>query len=195
MDAKLQRGLEQGERWAFDELIRAYYPRLMGYACLLLDEQEARDVVQEVFLYLWEHRSRLQFAGGFQSYLFRVCHSRMIDSLKRRKMLAGKNTPLDKLLQCELSWLDRSRDEVVNTICNKELLDRVVALTDELPDKRREVFRLSYLHDMTNAEIAELLHMPRRTVEGHLYHALRYLRGRISREELMALMCAALFSI
>ena len=77
----------------------------------------------------------------------------------------------------------------------KELLERVLGIIDELPDKRREVFRLSFLHDMSNAEIAELLGMPRRTVEGHLYLALKFLRNRISTEELFALMLAAISMI
>ena len=63
---------------------------------------------------------------------------------------------------------------------------------DRMPAQRREVFRLSFLHDMSNAEIAELLGMPRRTVEGHLYLALKFLRGRISAEELFALMLASI---
>ena len=54
------------------------------------------------------------------------------------------------------------------------------------------LYRFSFLHDMSNAEIAELLGMPRRTVEGHLYLALKFLRGRISAEELFALMLASI---
>ena len=53
-------GPETGE--LFDSLIQEYYPRLMGYACILLDDEAARDVVQDVFLYVWEHRSRLTFS-------------------------------------------------------------------------------------------------------------------------------------
>lgn len=75
------------------------------------------------------------------------------------------------------------------------MLERALAFIEELPDKRREVFRLSFLHDMSNAEIAELLGMPRRTVEGHLYLALKFLRNRISTEELFALMLAAISMI
>lgn len=193
MDAKLLRGLEAGKREAFDELIRQYYPRLMGYACILLDQEDARDVVQEVFLYIWEHRSRIRFATGLQSYLFRTCHSRVLDLLKRRKLLTKSDALPDIQLRSEVSWLEQNGEDIVRTICNKDLIDRIVAMTGELPEKRREVFRLSFMHDMSNAEIAELLGMPRRTVEGHLYHVLRFLRNRLSREELLALMLAAAF--
>lgn len=188
MDSELLQGLSQGRQEAFDRLIREYYPRLMGYARLLLDEENARDIVQEVFLYVWEHRSRLHFTAGFQSYLFRICHSRMLDTIKRRRLFENQESPYSLQLQEDAAWLARNNDDIVRTICNKELLERILSLTDELPEKRREVFRLSLLHDMSNAEISELLDIPRRTVEGHLYHALRFLRARIPKEELLLLM-------
>ncbi len=188
MDTELLDGLSRGRQEAFDRLIREYYPRLMGYARLLLDEQNAQDVVQEVFLYVWEHRSRLHFINGFESYLFRVCHSRMLDTIKRRKLFEVSDSIFDLQQQEDAAWLEHNNEDIVRTICNKQLLERVLTLTDTLPEKRREVFRLSLLHDMSNAEISELLDIPRRTVEGHLYHALRFLRARISKEELLLLM-------
>ena len=191
MDATKIHALGTGDRELFDSLIQEYYPRLMGYACILLDDEAARNVVQDVFLYVWEHRSRLTFSSGIQTYLFRACHSRMLNSLKRSKNFAGGGS-LDALAQSEAEWLRANNDDIVRTLCNKELLERVLGIIEELPDKRREVFRLSFLHDMSNAEIAELLGMPRRTVEGHLYLALKFLRGRISAEELFALMLASI---
>ena len=188
MDSELLQGLSQGRQEAFDRLIREYYPRLMGYARLLLDEENARDIVQEVFLYVWEHRSRLHFTAGFQSYLFRICHSRMLDTIKRRRLFENRESPFSLQLQEDAAWLARNNDDIVRTICNRELLERILSLTDELPEKRREVFRLSLLHDMSNTEISELLDIPRRTVEGHLYHALRFLRARIPKEEMLLLM-------
>ena len=53
MDAKEIYALGAGDRELFDSLIQEYYPRLMGYACILLDDEAARDVVQDVFLYVW----------------------------------------------------------------------------------------------------------------------------------------------
>ena len=67
MDAKEIYALGAGDRELFDSLIQEYYPRLMGYACILLDDEAARDVVQDVFLYVWEHRSRLTFSSGIQT--------------------------------------------------------------------------------------------------------------------------------
>ncbi len=185
--------LASGDRDAFDVLVREYYPRLMGYACILLSEEDAKDVVQEVFLYVWEHRSRINFESGFQSYLFRICHSRMVDRLKRRKLINIDDAPPQ--LAEDIKWLESKSGDIIRQICDKELLERVVTLSEELPEKRREVFCLSIFHDMSNAEISETLNMPRRTVEGHLYHALKFLRTRISTEELLCIMLAVTFLI
>ena len=75
----------------------------------------------------------------------------MLNSLKRSKNFAGGDS-LDALAQSEAEWLRANNDDIVRTLCNKELLERVLGIIEELPDKRREVFRLSFLHDMSNAE-------------------------------------------
>ena len=180
MDATKIHALGTGDRELFDSLIQEYYPRLMGYACILLDDEAARDVVQDVFLYVWEHRSRLTFSSGIQTYLFRACHSRMLNSLKRSKNFAGGGS-LDALAQSEAEWLRANNDDIVRTLCNKELLERVLGIIEELPDKRREVFRLSRIEGLTNDEIARRLRISKRTVEGHLNAALRTLRVKVGK--------------
>ena len=180
MDATKIHALGTGDRELFDSLIQEYYPRLMGYACILLDDEAARDVVQDVFLYVWEHRFRLTFSSGIQTYLFRACHSRMLNSLKRSKNFAGGGS-LNALAQSEAEWLRANNDDIVRTLCNKELLERVLGIIEELPDKRREVFRLSRIEGLTNDEIARRLRISKRTVEGHLNAALRTLRVKVGK--------------
>lgn len=67
----------------------------------------------------------------------------MLNSLKRSKNFAGGDS-LDALAQSEAEWLRANNDDIVRTLCNKELLERVLGIIEELPDKRREVFRLSF---------------------------------------------------
>lgn len=62
---------------------------------------------------------------------------------------------------------------------NRELQAEVYKAINELPDKCREIFKLSYLHDLKNKEIAETLDISLRTVEAHMYKALKYLRLRL----------------
>jgi len=68
---------------------------------------------------------------------------------------------------------------VIRRIEDKELRKEIHDAINELPDKCKEVFKLSYLHDMKNKEIADILGVSLRTVEAHMYKALKYLRGRL----------------
>lgn len=187
MNPEMLNSLKKGDRRAFETLVRLYYPRLMGYTCIMVDEEAARDIVQEVFLYIWENRERLDFTSGLRSYMFRMCHSRGVDFLRRRKMLM-KGEAADILLDDELNWLKNNSGDIVNMLSAKNLLEKVERLIEELPDRRREVFRLSFFHELSNSEISALLGMPRRTVESHLYLALKFLRGKVNPNEFLFLM-------
>ena len=103
----------------YKALFRRYYPSLIFYATRLVGEEEAEDVVQDVFVELWKRKDHI------------------------------------------------------------EIGDQIHDAINELPDKCKEVFKLSYLHDMKNKEIADILGVSLRTVEAHMYKALKYLRGRL----------------
>lgn len=188
MEAKLLNELSQGNREAFNTLVRLFYPRLMGYVRILIDEESARDIVQDVFLYVWEHRAQLNFTPALQNYLFRMCYTRMVDHLRRRKFLPDDMQGIDRLLDDELNWLRLNNNDIVSNFCRQDLMERIEELIAELPVKRGEVFRLSFMHEMSNVEIAKILSMPRRTVESHLYLAMKFLRKRLDKSDLLVLM-------
>ena len=71
-------------------------------------------------------------------------------------------------------------DEVFEKLGRKDLFEKILDLSDELPEIRKKVFRLSYLNDMPSKDISELLGLPLRTVENHLYQSLKYLRSKTS---------------
>ena len=84
-----------------------------------------------------------------------------------------------------------TKSEVIKRIEDQELRKEIQNAINELPDKCKEVFKLSYLHDMKNKEIADILGISLRTVEAHMYKALKLLRGRLSH----LLFLIVLFSI
>ncbi len=71
---------------------------------------------------------------------------------------------------------------------NQELREKIDAAIDELPDKRRQIFRMSYLHGMSNKDIAQVMDISVRTVEAQLYKALRFLRHRLERLVLLLVL-------
>lgn len=169
------------EPLAFDAFFRFYYPKLLVYCKLILDEDSANDVVQDVFVYIWQKRDRLDFSAGFRSYLFQCAYSRCLDVLKHNNLVQKKvQKPSASLLDDELAWLKGHQNDVIEDLFKKDLLARIDELILDLPLNRRKVFVLSFKKGLSNNEIADALGMPKRTVESHLYLTLKYLREKLS---------------
>ena len=69
-DISLLYELKKGNREAFNGVFRYYYPRIMAYTASMVEQKAAEDIVQDVFLYVWENREKLYVSDGFHSYLF-----------------------------------------------------------------------------------------------------------------------------
>ena len=145
----------------YKALFRRYYPSLIFYATRLVGEEEAEDVVQDVFVELWKRKDHIEIGDQIQAFLYRAVYTRALNVLKHRSVEEGYCVAMEEINQ---------RREL-----RKEIHDAI----NELPDKCKEVFKLSYLHDMKNKEIADILGVSLRTVEAHMYKALKYLRGRL----------------
>lgn len=185
----LLEALKKGDRKAFDELFRSFYPQLMGYTRLMVEEEVARDIVQDVFLYVWEKRTTFDYGPKFRSYLFQLCYSRAIDHLRHKKHIESEfSQQVERLLDMELKWMKQNNNEIIESLFNRELLEQIEQLIQQLPEQRREVFKLSFLHDMDNNEISNVLDMPKRTVESHLYLSLKFLRNCLKDKEFMLLL-------
>ena len=78
-----------------------------------------------------------------------------------------------------LKYCKAQIDEVMKKIENKELRNEIVAAINELPDKCKLIFKLSYLQEMKNKTIAEMMGCSQRTVEAHVYKALKILRNKL----------------
>ena len=87
---------------------------------------------------------------------------------------------MEEINQRRAEFYQPDNNEVIRRIEDKELRKEIHDAINELPDKCKEVFKLSYLHDMKNKEIADILGVSLRTVEAHMYKALKYLRGRLN---------------
>lgn len=71
-DISLLYELKKGNREAFNGVFRYYYPRMMAYVASMVEQKAAEDIVQDVFLYVWENREKLYVSDGFHSYLFNL---------------------------------------------------------------------------------------------------------------------------
>lgn len=86
------------------------------------------------------------------------------------------------------SYYAPDNSPVVQKLYNDDLRASLDAAIESLPPKCREVFRLSYIEDLSNREIGEQLGISPRTVENHMYAALKQLRRKLSKEQLLLLL-------
>lgn len=163
----------------YKALFRRYYPSLIFYATRLVGEEEAEDVVQDVFVELWKRKDSIEIGEQIQAFLYRAVYTRALNVLKHRNVEDGYCAAMEEINRRRAEFYQPDNNEVIRKIEDRELRKEIHDAINELPDKCEEVFKLSYLHDMKNKEIADVLGVSLRTVEAHMYKALKFLRNRL----------------
>ncbi len=181
--------IRKGDRTAFDELCRRYYAMLVSYARLFLKDDWAEDVVQDVFYNVWQHRERLDEANSLYKYLMKSVYNRSINYLdKMHRADDYRSYYQERIAGVGSFYYSPDNSPIIRKLYSDDLRQSLNAAIESLPPKCREVFRLSYIEDKTNREISDLLGISQSTVENHMYTALKQLRNKLSKEELILLL-------
>ena len=155
---------------SFDRIYVMYYSHMLRFAKeYVVFEEDAENVVQDVFLLLWEKREVLDIRISLVSYLFSLVKNRSLDYL-RHKVVAEE-------YKQELSFKLMSLEQLNYTFSSEEEIEKVIAnAIDKLPERCREIFLKSRIEGMKYREIAEELNISANTVENHIAIALKKLR-------------------
>lgn len=173
-DSDLATKIKKGDVLAFDEIYRRYSKRLYLFVFgIIKSKKDAEDVVQEVFVKIWENRSKIKQYLSFQSYLFTIAHNTTI-SLLRNKMKDDKFIENIKLLQ-----YSEKGDSVQAEIEFNELNKKLQTSLNSLPERQRQVYLLSREEGLSYKQIAEKLEISINTVENQMVKALKFLRERL----------------
>lgn len=175
--------LRNSDRHAFQSLFRYYYPRLKAYAATMVDDSVAGDLVQDLFLYVWEHREDLIMGASFQSYLFQGIYTRCIDHFRKHASFSPCDMAVYEEYLTEQAAFLQNDDEAWEELYAKDFYQQLYELLKEIPQQRREVFFLAYLDGKKTKEIADQLDMPVRTVESHLHLTLKFLKKHLSKKD------------
>lgn len=171
--------MEENFDLTYKTLFRRYYANLLFYATRIVGEDEAEDVVQDVFVELWRRKETMKVGEQIQAFLYRAVYTRALNVLKHRDIVNSYEAVALEIHKKRIEFYQPDSNEVVKRIEDSELRRKLSEAINELPDKCRMVFRLSYLHDMKNKEIAETMGISLRTVEAHMYKALKLLRDKL----------------
>ena len=166
------RGLRSGKESAYKQLFRDYYQPLSVFALKYVSDLElAREIVQNLFVHLFENRSSLVITTSLESYLYQSVRNRCLNQIKQRKT---QKEHLEKY-----NWEQESAEDLESKIRENELEHAIFKVIDSLPAQRQRIFVMSRVNGFTNSEIAAKLNISKRTVETHISHALKVLREKL----------------
>ena len=162
--------LSEGSRTAFDWLFIRYQPNVVAFlkACTG-DEEQARDIAQDIFFNIWKDRAKLSGVRSFEGYLFQMARFSVYNyydhlDVVKKYVEEGKKQPEGTAVGPE----EKLKERQIKAI--------VAATVRKMPQRRREIFVMSRWGGYTNDEIAARLNINKRTVENHLTAALSALR-------------------
>jgi len=164
--------LKEGDMQAFEALFKAYYEKLCLFANRLTDDlHAAEEIVADTYAFIWEKRETLLISYSFRAYIYRAVQNRCLNHLKHRNVVREY---VDHVLQTHLPTHD------YQDIVREEELEREVTMAIEsLPEKCREIFKLSRFQQLRYAEIAQQLGLSPKTVERQMSIALEKLRRHL----------------
>ncbi|MCB0795903.1 MAG: RNA polymerase sigma-70 factor [Flavobacteriales bacterium] len=171
MSADQLHRLASGDLSAMESLFKEHFAPLSIFAFQYLkDRDQAEDLVQELFIRIWEGRSELQVKTSIKAYLYASVRNRCLNALKAAKRVV----PLDAVGQEPME--EEEGDEDLLTL----RAARVRAAIEGLPEERRKVFRMSRYEGLKYQEIADRLGISAKTVENQMGKALKTLRVELA---------------
>ncbi|MGD9929389.1 MAG: RNA polymerase sigma factor [Mangrovibacterium sp.] len=166
--------LKEGNMVAFDTIYEKYCRRLFGFVVRYVKlESEAEEIVQDVFVRLWENREKINVYSSFESYLFTISYNSAI-SLLRKRIHEKKYLEHLKYIQQE-----HNAPSLTDELYFNELNSKIQSLLSDLTPRQKEIYQLSREEGLTHDEIAKKLGISTNTVKNHMVSVLSFLRSNM----------------
>jgi RNA polymerase sigma-70 factor (ECF subfamily) len=166
--------IKDGDGLYFKKVFDQYHQKLYSFILYKTkSEYIAEEVVQMAFTKLWKCRHTLQEEYTISTQLFRIATTVLIDFLRKHNTKNAVTTRLDSL------DIEKGVDSTNEKMSGAELQKRITEAVNDLPPVRRQVFEMSREQGMTYREIAETLSVSSKTVETHIYKALKQIKKNI----------------
>jgi RNA polymerase sigma-70 factor (family 1) len=162
--------LKKGHKTAYEQVFKKYYKALAIKAFLMLeDEMEAEDLVQNLFIAMWQKSHYSAIKTSLKAYLFRAVHNQCL--MKLRKMKVDQH-------RLEVYTFSLSEDEEVDSEKYSQE-DHISLIFNELPTQRQKAFKLVYLEDKKYKEAANEMGVSVNSVKTHLKLAIKMLQKKL----------------
>ena len=173
---------------AFNTIYDKYCYKLHEFVLMYLkQEEDAEEIVQEVFVKIWESRGKIDVYLSFEAFLFTIAYNATISLLRKRVSESKSREYLKSLQQID------SAEQVIDEIQYNELNQKVQSLLNQLTPRQKEIFVLSRAEGLTHKEIADKLNISESTVNNHLVTTLKYLKTNIDNSLIVNALFLCLF--
>ncbi|MDR6568793.1 RNA polymerase sigma-70 factor, ECF subfamily [Chitinophaga ginsengisegetis] len=169
--ASLLLAFRNGETWAFNEIFTVYDARLMAYAAkICATRQDAEEVVQDVFISLWENRLGIE-GPDISGWLIKVCRNKALKSLRRHVFQADISTLPD---------LAATQQNPLEQLYFDEIEEYIRQVIQTLPPARKKIFLMNREQHLSYQQIADELGISVFTVKKQISLAIQHLRATVT---------------
>ncbi len=181
-DSELAQRIRGGQKSAYQELFERYAPRIYKFSfSYLKNKADSEELVQEVFLKIWEKREILDHSKNIKSFIFKIAVNTIYDFI-RRKNIENAFSDFTK------ANFEEESDNTWQSVIFEDMKQNLQSLVEKLPIQQQKIFHLSKTEGLSNDEIAVKLNLSKRTVENHLYRSISFLKEHFKNESIIALL-------
>jgi RNA polymerase sigma-70 factor (family 1) len=186
-DQELIALLRRGSPLAFKTLFDKYSQKLYRFSLQYLkSDTDSEEIVQEVFLKLWQNREQIKSDTSFKSYLFTIAFNAIL------KQFNQKNKT-EKYRQDIFESLAEQAPSLETHLNYEALLDKLEKLIEQMPERRREIFLKRKKEGKSVKEIAEEMNISSKTVENQITEAMNFLRKSFGEDKISGPLFLFLF--
>lgn len=181
-DIKLFKRVRDGDFIAFETLFKKYYKNLCVFAEHYVGEPDmAKEIVSDFFLKFWENKRNIQITKSIKNYFFTSIQNQCLKYLEHLKVLKKYRVYAENRLK-QIQFMNSiSGDYPLANLISQEIVEEIEASIDNLPDKCKEIFKLSRFENLSYEEISVRLNISINTVRKQMSRALEKLRISLSK--------------
>lgn len=172
-DQELITLLKAGDREAFAEMYKRYWTVMYMHALKMLkSEDDARDVVQEVFTSLWVKCQSIVSDTNLAGYLYTATKNKVLDLIAQKRVRVN-------YLESLASFMEVQSNRILETITEKEIMQALEKEIQQLPPKMKQIFEMRVKQHLTYKEIANELEISDKTVKKQISNAINIIRPKL----------------
>lgn len=184
MSQEILQGLKNDDKSALEGLFNTYYTDLVRFALRhIADPMAAEEIVQDIFIYLWEKRTSLTINVSIEAYLYKAVKNKCLNYIKSKVHQVNKMTGSEEGM--------KNLPETSHSLESAELAELIEKALRTLPPQTSMIFTSSRNAGLSYSEIAGKLNVSQKTVEYHVSSALRLIRKFLEKHGYILLIASS----